>query len=73
MNEYWTLKKRMAPGCEPVLVANMMATIKPYVCGMCLAGAGGGGFMYVITNGPGDREKIHEALSNLEVTSIALY
>ena len=48
MNEYWEQKKRMAPGCEPEAVTQLMTHLRPHTLGMSLAGAGGGGFLYVL-------------------------
>lgn len=45
---YWVLKKQLATGCEPEVVSRMMATLRPHVHSAVLAGAGGGGFMYVL-------------------------
>ncbi|KAH3773449.1 hypothetical protein DPMN_174810, partial [Dreissena polymorpha] len=42
MDEYWVLKKTMAPGCEPEFVARLMTSMRPYALGMCMAGAGVG-------------------------------
>ncbi|XP_070574634.1 L-fucose kinase-like [Ptychodera flava] len=63
---YWEQKKIMAPGCEPKLVQTMMAALKPHVYGQSLAGAGGGGFMYVITKQPNAVDTVREVLSGLE-------
>ena len=46
-NLYWQQKKRMAPGCEPATVAEMREKLEPYTLGMSMAGAGGGGFLYI--------------------------
>ena len=67
LSEYWELKKIMAPGCESAAVASMMSALAPYVCGMSLAGAGGGGFMYVITKEPNDKQRIQNVLSDVKV------
>lgn len=48
VGQYWEMKKRMAPGCESQTIAQIMNTLKPYMLGMCSAGAGGGGFIYGI-------------------------
>ena len=47
-NLYWEQKKRMAPGCEPTVVAEMRKVLEPYTLGMSMAGAGGGGFLYIL-------------------------
>jgi fucokinase len=68
MSEYWQLKKLMAPGCEPQLVTRMMQAIESRVevLGMSLAGAGGGGFMYLLTKQPTCADVIRQVLSELE-------
>ncbi|XP_039414564.1 L-fucose kinase isoform X5 [Corvus cornix cornix] len=61
---YWQQKKCMAPGCEPLAVGRMMDALWPYVHGQCLAGAGGGGFLYVLTKAPRQKEALHRILAN---------
>ncbi|XP_017596507.1 PREDICTED: L-fucose kinase isoform X3 [Corvus brachyrhynchos] len=61
---YWQQKKCMAPGCEPLAVGRMMDALWPYVHGQCLAGAGGGGFLYVLTQAPRQKEALHRILAN---------
>lgn len=57
----------MAPGCEPASVKAMMEALKPLVLGQTLAGAGGGGFLYVLTREPQQREKVLQVLNNTPV------
>eukprot|EP00047_Mylnosiga_fluctuans_P004512 m.234963 g.234963 ORF g.234963 m.234963 type:complete len:1084 (-) comp12747_c0_seq1:63-3314(-) len=61
LDKYWAQKKLMAPGCEPAFVATLMSILRPHSHGMALAGAGGGGFMYVISKEP-DARAAMEAL-----------
>ncbi|KAI1235477.1 hypothetical protein IHE44_0002342 [Lamprotornis superbus] len=63
---YWQQKKCMAPGCEPLAVGRMMDALRPYVYGQCLAGAGGGGFLYILTKAPRQKEALHQILANTE-------
>ncbi|KAM9301554.1 L-fucose kinase [Gastrophryne carolinensis] len=49
LSSYWLQKKVMAPGCEPLAVRRIMDTLEPHTHGQSLAGAGGGGFLYVLT------------------------
>lgn len=65
---YWQQKKCMAPGCEPLAVGRMMDTLRPYIHGQCLAGAGGGGFLYILTKAPRQKEALHHILANTEVS-----
>ncbi|XP_062442094.1 L-fucose kinase [Rhea pennata] len=66
LNRYWQQKKCMAPGCEPLAVGRLMDALRPYVYGQCLAGAGGGGFLYVLTKAPRQKEALHQILAKTE-------
>ncbi|XP_069724779.1 L-fucose kinase isoform X1 [Phaenicophaeus curvirostris] len=66
LDRYWQQKKCMAPGCEPLAVRRMMDALRPYVYGQCLAGAGGGGFLYVLTKAPRQKEALHQILAQTE-------
>nr|XP_054765179.1 L-fucose kinase-like [Lytechinus pictus] len=68
MNKYWSQKKIMAPGSEPRIVSQMMAALKPIVHGQVLGGAGGGGFMYVLTKEPNQATKVREIIAGIEGT-----
>lgn len=57
----------MAPGSEPATVKAMMEALRPLVLGQTLAGAGGGGFLYVLTREPQQREKVLQVLNNTPV------
>jgi fucokinase len=48
LGEHWVLNKRMDPGCTNPFIDGLFETMKPYICGGKLAGAGGGGFAMVI-------------------------
>ncbi|NWY01788.1 FUK kinase, partial [Nothoprocta ornata] len=66
LNRYWQQKKCMAPGCEPLAVGRLMAALQPHVYGQCLAGAGGGGFLYVLTKAPRQKEALLQILAKTE-------
>ena len=67
MNVYWGQKKEMAPGCEPQAVTQMMSALQPHIYGVSLAGAGGGGFMYVLTKQPNTSHFVRSILSGITV------
>ncbi|MCX6031413.1 MAG: hypothetical protein NT169_19205 [Chloroflexi bacterium] len=48
LGEHWVLNKRMDPGCTNPFIDDLFATMRPYVNGGKLAGAGGGGYAMVI-------------------------
>ncbi|XP_069028897.1 LOW QUALITY PROTEIN: L-fucose kinase [Embiotoca jacksoni] len=62
LDRSWQQKKLMAPGCEPAAVRTMMAALRPLVLGQSLAGAGGGGFLYLLTRQPLQREAVLQVL-----------
>ncbi|XP_058500712.1 L-fucose kinase [Solea solea] len=64
LDRSWQQKKLMVPGCEPASVRTMMETLKPLVLGQSLAGAGGGGFLYLLTREPRQREAVLQLLNN---------
>ncbi|XP_075045508.1 LOW QUALITY PROTEIN: L-fucose kinase [Mixophyes fleayi] len=66
LSTYWQQKKRMAPGCEPLAVRRIMDTLEPHVYGQSLAGAGGGGFLYILTKEPEQRDVIQTLLENTQ-------
>lgn len=57
----------MAPGCEPLAVRRMMNILAPHVYGQSLAGAGGGGFLYLLTKEPRQKESLEALLAKTEV------
>ncbi|XP_077165835.1 L-fucose kinase isoform X3 [Paroedura picta] len=66
LNTYRLQKKIMAPGCEPLAVQRMMEALQPHVFGQSLAGAGGGGFLYVLTKQPRMQEALQKILAETE-------
>ncbi|KAK2880635.1 L-fucose kinase [Channa argus] len=66
LNHSWQQKKLMAPGCEPASVRVMMEALRPLVLGQSLAGAGGGGFLYLLTREPRQRQAVLEVLNKTQ-------
>ncbi|KAL1247224.1 hypothetical protein QQF64_022600 [Cirrhinus molitorella] len=66
MDTYWQQKKLMAPGCEPAAVRSMMNALQPLSLGQSLAGAGGGGFLFLLTREPQQKEAVREILTNIQ-------
>lgn len=65
----WQQKKVMAPGSEPASVRVMMEALRPLVLGQSLGGAGGGGFLYVLTREPRQQQAVLQVLNNTQVRS----
>ncbi|XP_044617315.1 L-fucose kinase isoform X3 [Equus asinus] len=66
LTSYWEQKKLMAPGCEPLAVRRMMDILAPHVHGQSLAGAGGGGFLYLLTKEPQQKAALEAMLAKTE-------
>uniref|UniRef100_A0A8C7YX03 Fucose kinase n=1 Tax=Oryzias sinensis TaxID=183150 RepID=A0A8C7YX03_9TELE len=62
LREQFLHKKLMAPGCEPASVRVLMDALRPLVLGQSLAGAGGGGFLYLLTKEPRQQEVVLQVL-----------
>ncbi|XP_053742256.1 L-fucose kinase isoform X2 [Synchiropus splendidus] len=62
LDRTWQQKKFMAPGCEPASVRRMMDALRPLVLGQSLAGAGGGGFLYLLTRQPNQQKEVLQVL-----------
>ncbi|KAM6970127.1 L-fucose kinase [Aplochiton taeniatus] len=63
LDRSWQQKKVMAPGCEPVAVRTMMDALRPLALGQSLAGAGGGGFLYLLTQKPQQQAAVSQVLN----------
>lgn len=68
MDSYWQMKKKMAPGCEPEFVTKLMSAMRPHALGMCMAGAGGGGFMYVLARDLESKKNLRNLIDSMEVS-----
>ena len=73
MDRYWQQKKRMAPGCEPLAVTRMMQTLREHAHGMSMAGAGGGGFLYVLFKKPMSCEEVKQLLEQCQVRDLCAF
>ena len=70
MDKYWEQKKILAPGCEPLIVKIMMEHLKPICYGQLLVGAGGGGFMCILTKECNAKKVVQNLLAGLVVIII---
>lgn len=66
MDQYWSLKKMLALGCEPEFVRRLMDLLRPHVYGQLLLGAGGGGFLCALTKQPRMVHSLRELVADAE-------
>ncbi|XP_056381408.1 L-fucose kinase isoform X2 [Hyla sarda] len=66
LSTYWQQKKCMAPGCEPLAVRRIMDKLEPHVYGQSLAGAGGGGYLYILTKEPNQKDFLQSLLETTQ-------
>jgi fucokinase len=66
LTEYWNQKRLIAQGSdtEPLRVSEMMSKLKSLIFGYSLAGAGGGGFVILITRDPNMMPEIKSLLED---------
>eukprot|EP01113_Clastostelium_recurvatum_P026316 TRINITY_DN3158_c0_g1_i5.p1 TRINITY_DN3158_c0_g1~~TRINITY_DN3158_c0_g1_i5.p1 ORF type:complete len:896 (+),score=116.44 TRINITY_DN3158_c0_g1_i5:2-2689(+) len=62
LSKYWHYKKIMASGAEPPSVTRMLSLVSSHIWGASLTGAGGGGFMVLVTQHPNDHANIEKVL-----------
>ena len=68
LSAYWKHKKTMADGCEPDFVREMIAGFADLIHGASLAGAGGGGFLVLVTKAADAIPLLRERLAGMEMS-----
>ncbi|XP_077567412.1 L-fucose kinase isoform X2 [Stigmatopora nigra] len=63
LDRSWRHKKCMAPGCEPTTVRAIMEALRPLALGQSLAGAGGGGFLCLLSRLPDQKDAVARVLA----------
>ena len=58
VNDYWRDKKLLDAGSTNEKVDDIIDAIRPYASAVSLAGAGGGGFMYILAKSAADAKRI---------------
>ena len=64
VNAYWRDKKLLDAGSTNERVDDIIDAIRPFVSAVTLAGAGGGGFMYILAKSVADAERIRRFLTD---------
>ena len=62
INDYWRDKKLLDAGSTNERVEEIIARIQPFLSAVTLAGAGGGGFMYILAKSSDAAKKIRQRL-----------
>lgn len=58
-------KSLMAPGSEPKVIKDLMEALEPLSYGQALAGAGGGGFIFVLTKEPNMVDEVKNVIKKM--------
>lgn len=66
LSRYWTQKKVMAPGSEPLEVARLLQSLQPLMTAQALAGAGGGGFAFGLLRPEVPRDELETCVQELK-------
>jgi fucokinase len=59
----WQLNKKLDEGSSNVHIEKIISKIEKHICGAKLLGAGGGGFLFIVTKGRQDSLRIKELLT----------
>lgn len=62
VNDYWQDKKLLDAGSTNEKVDDIIDAIRPFAAAVSLAGAGGGGFMYILAKSAADARHIRQTL-----------
>ena len=73
VREYWRDKKLLDAGSTNERVDDVMDAIGPYVSAVSLAGAGGGGFMYILAKSPADARRIRRMLERSPLSPLSRF
>ena len=64
VDQSWQLNQALDSGTNPPEVASIIDGIKPHMTGLKLAGAGGGGFMYIIAKDAEHAQQLRQKLES---------
>ncbi|CAF2470744.1 unnamed protein product [Rotaria sp. Silwood2] len=73
MSIYWQQKLRVAPGSEPETCRRLIDLLTPYIYGVTLAGAGGGGFLAALAKTSDDARKCRELINQENIPNVSLF
>lgn len=65
LNDHWELSKKLDDGCSNSYIDQIINICKPYISGVMMCGAGGGGFLQMILKDANQREPLRKALEDI--------
>jgi fucokinase len=65
LNEHWETSKRLDRGCTNSYIDQIIEISKPYISGVMICGAGGGGFLQMILKHGSQRKPLRKALEDV--------
>jgi fucokinase len=69
--EYWSLKCRLDPGSTNEAIEAMLDAVRPLLAGYGLAGAGGGGFIFMVARDERSAGEVRRRLDDLQPNAAA--
>jgi len=69
INNYWEMKKQLVPESTNQRIEKIISEVKEFASGIGMAGAGGGGFMYILAKDLESAQKIREKLYQISLKS----
>jgi len=74
LDRHWALNQLLDPNTTNAPINALLRMVRPYIRGAKLAGAGGGGFLILLSKGPTERDQLHALLADYgKETGGALY
>ena len=74
MNRHWELSRRLDPECTNMCIDHIFLTIEDLIAGKMICGAGGGGFLQVLTKRGVTKEQIRDRLEEVyEDSGVAVW
>jgi len=64
IREVWETQKKLDPGVTDDRIESILDRIAPFIVGAKLAGAGGGGFLFIVTRGATETQRVRDLLTD---------
>jgi len=67
INKYWEMKKQLVSGSTNQEIESVISEVKDFASGIIMAGAGGGGFLYILAKDHKSAQKVRERLGGISM------